>query len=191
MGSCFGPADGQELCNKQATHRKGLEGGEKGFPEGSPLRLQLPDPQSFGVEASKKPLINNNFKYLFSAPPPAFKHRGLCFSGGVTSHRLVVASYPTSPKNHSLPQQGGSFQRGKADLSGAEAQRCAHTRIPPPHPGLATLRGRRELRALPSPGDREVPALDLGTRQPCSSLPISTPGAKFAVRKGKEKAVRM
>lgn len=69
MGSCFGPADRQEMRNKQATHRKGLEGGEKGFPEGSPLRLQLPHPQSFGVEASKKPLINNNLKYLFPAPP--------------------------------------------------------------------------------------------------------------------------
>lgn len=56
------------------TLRKGLEGGEKGFPEGSPLLLQLSDPQSFGVAASKKILINNNnLKHLLF--PPDFKHR--------------------------------------------------------------------------------------------------------------------
>lgn len=148
MSSRFGPADGQELCNKQATHREGLEGGEKGFPEGSPLRLQLSDPQTFGVAASKKILINNNFKYLI------ISSRLFNIGAAAQAEETPLAGWwspliPPLPQNQHLPRQGGSFQGKEPNCLGERRSAALNPAFPHPIPVPA---GPGELRALSSPG---------------------------------------
>lgn len=129
MSSCSGPAGGQGLCNKQATHRgRAWRAGKKGFPEGSPLRLQLSDPQSFGVAASKKLLIINNNKYpLFL---PAFKHRSRCLNGGDTSQVGGRLLPHLSRKISPFPGERGR-SRVKKPICLGQGRSAGHTPAPP------------------------------------------------------------
>lgn len=90
------------------------------------------------------------------------ERRRLSQAGGRLSSHLSRKISPFPGKaNHS---------RGKKPFCLGQRRSAVHT-LTHPHPipvpaGRAALRGRRDLRALPSSGGREVPALDLGPGSP-------------------------